>query len=90
MFSQFWGDQSLSVPLVHGNSSVNMEPRRPILPSLARQIEASPMRATELSTHLIEEANEEAMTSGRDPELVQLVKTPTSKRQVQYFYSRVQ
>ena len=95
---QFWGDASLSVPLVHGNSIHNkqvrsntvcftdliiiLQPRNPILGSLARELESSPLKATQLTEQLVDRATLQAMQSGRDIQLVQRIRTPNSKRQV--------
>ena len=62
---QFWGDESLSVPLIHGNSKKNKRPYSHIYPSVAREIEASPMKASEVTATLVERAREVAQATGQ-------------------------
>ena len=71
---QFSGMEELSVPLIHGNSKTNQKPRPFLAPSLARVIEASPMKATALTESLVRNAGAS--------EVQQVTKTPHSKRQV--------
>jgi hypothetical protein len=61
---------------------ITLQPRNPILSSLARDIESSPLKATELTEQLVDKAAMSAMESGRDLQLVQRLRTPNSKRQV--------
>ena len=79
---QFWGDESLSVPLVHGNSKKNKRPYSHMFPSVAREIEASPLKATEVTATLVERAREVAETTGQPVSSIQGVMTPNCNRQV--------
>ena len=64
---------------------ITLQPRNPILASLARDIESSPLKATELTEQLVDRATVQAMQSGRDIQLVQRLRTPSSKLQVSIY-----
>mgnify|MGYP007123528172 CR=1 FL=1 len=79
---QYWGDASLSVPLVHGNSKKNNRPYSHLYPSVVREIEASPLKASEVTAKLVERAREVSVATGRPVSSVQGVMTPNCNTQV--------